>query len=238
MSNKLKTAFLNKPEPHLVGRTNWLRAAVLGANDGILSTASIVSGVAAGGASHQVILLTGLASLVAGATSMATGEYVSVSSQADIESSDLERERRELKSNVAAEEEELARIYVKRGVEIALARTVAKQMMAHDALGAHARDELGINDISTPRPLQAAFSSAASFSVGSFLPLLAIYLSPQALILWIIPFVSLTALVLLGAISAKTGGTRLFPPIIRIALWGAISMIITALVSHYFGVQA
>jgi VIT1/CCC1 family predicted Fe2+/Mn2+ transporter len=237
MDKKANTGMQKKSEIHLVGRANWLRAAVLGANDGVLSTASIVSGVAAGGAPHQIVFLTGLASLVAGATSMATGEYVSVSSQADIENADLARERLELKSNHAAEEEELAHIYVKRGVEISVARTVAKQMMAHDALGAHARDELGINEISAPKPLQAALSSAASFAGGSLLPLLAITLSPEKFILWIIPVVSLAALVLLGVVSAKTGGTRLLHPIMRIALWGAVSMGITALVSHFFGVQ-
>jgi len=226
-----------KPEAHLIGRASWLRAAVLGANDGILSTASIVSGVAAGGGSHQFILLTGLASLIAGATSMATGEYVSVSSQADIENTDLDRERRELKANIVAEQEELAHIYVERGVEIGLAREVSRQMMAHDALGAHARDELGINEITTPKPLQAAFSSALSFSAGSLLPLVAIALSPEKLILWVIPLISLAALILLGAVSARTGGTRLFPSMARIALWGAVSMGITALVSHCFGLQ-
>jgi len=223
-----------KPEVHLTNRIGWIRAAVLGANDGILSTASIVSGVAAGGASHHFIILTGLASLVAGATSMATGEYVSVSSQADIEHADLKRERREIDSNRAYEQEELAQIYVERGVELELARQVSHQMMKHDALGAHARDELGISEIAAAKPLQAAFSSALSFSTGSVLPLLATTLIPTDMVMWTIPLISLFALVLLGAVSAKTGGVKMPKPIARILLWGAFSMCLTAVTTHYF----
>jgi VIT1/CCC1 family predicted Fe2+/Mn2+ transporter len=224
-------------ETHLIMRVGWVRAAVLGANDGILSTASILSGVVAGGASHNVVVLTGLASLVAGATSMATGEYVSVSSQSDIEQADLIREKRELVNNRGYEQEELAQIYVSRGVEAPLARQVAEQMMAHDALGAHARDELGISDASTPRPLQAAWSSAASFSVGSILPLIAAIVSPQAVVLWSITLISLLALALLGVVSAHAGGVKYPRPVIRVVLWGFFSMGITAFISHFFGVQ-
>lgn len=222
-------------EKHLIDRIGWLRAAVLGANDGVLSTASIVGGVAAAGASHQLIILTGLAGLVAGATSMATGEYVSVSSQADIEHADIKREKRELDANAVFEQEELAQIYVGRGLDLTLARQVAQQMMAHDALGAHARDELGISDIVVARPFQAAWSSAASFSLGAALPLLTAVISPQSLAVWAIPFVSLIALGILGAVSARTGGVKISRPTLRIVLWGAFSMGLTALIGHYFG---
>ncbi len=224
-------------ERHLIERIGWIRAAVLGANDGILSIASIVSGVAAGGASHGIIALTGLAGLMAGATSMATGEYVSVSSQADMEHAELTREKREILANPTMEQEELAQIYVERGLELSLARQVAEQMMAHDALGAHARDELGISTIATARPLQAAISSALSFSAGAALPLVAALLSPTAAVVWSIPAISLVALMLLGIVSAKIGGVKLQRPTLRVLLWGAFSMATTALVSHYFGGQ-
>jgi VIT1/CCC1 family predicted Fe2+/Mn2+ transporter len=217
-------------EKHLVDRIGWLRAAVLGANDGILSTASIVSGVAASGASHQLIILTGLAGLVAGATSMATGEYVSVSSQSDIEHTDIKREPTRV-----YEQEELAQIYVGRGLDIALARQVSEQMMAHDALGSHARDELGISDVVVAQPLLAAWSSAASFSIGAALPLLTAVISPQSFEVWAIPLVSLAALGLLGALSARTGGVKIARPTLRIVLWGAFSMGLTALIGHFFG---
>ena len=222
-------------EKHLINRIGWLRAAVLGANDGILSTASIVSGIAAAGASHHLIILTGLAGLVAGATSMATGEYVSVSSQADIEHTDIKREKHEIKTNRVFEEEELAQIYVGRGLDVALARQVAKQMMAYDALGAHTRDELGISEIVVSRPLQAAWSSAASFSIGAALPLLTAILLPQSFDVWAIPLISLLALGLLGAVSAQTGGAKLLRPILRIVLWGTFSMGLTGLIGRYFG---
>jgi VIT1/CCC1 family predicted Fe2+/Mn2+ transporter len=222
-------------EKHLVDRIGWLRAAVLGANDGILSTASIVSGVAASGASHQLIILTGLAGLVAGATSMATGEYVSVSSQSDIEHTDIKREQREIETNRVYEQEELAQIYVGRGLDIALARQVSEQMMAHDALGSHARDELGISDVVVAQPLLAAWSSAASFSIGAALPLLTAVISPQSFEVWAIPLVSLAALGLLGALSARTGGVKIARPTLRIVLWGAFSMGLTALIGHFFG---
>lgn len=230
-----RKSFPKHTEKHLIDRIGWLRAAVLGANDGILSTASIVSGVAAAGASHHLIILTGLAGLVAGATSMATGEYVSVSSQSDIEHTDIKREKREIETNRVYEQEELAQIYVGRGLDVTLARQVAGQMMAHDALGAHARDELGISDIMVARPLQAAWSSAASFSVGAALPLLTAVVSDQSLEVWAIPLISLIALGLLGAVSARTGGVKMLRPTVRIVLWGMFSMGLTALIGHYFG---
>jgi VIT1/CCC1 family predicted Fe2+/Mn2+ transporter len=230
-----RKSFPKHTEKHLIDRIGWLRAAVLGANDGILSTASIVSGVAAAGASHHLIILTGLAGLVAGATSMATGEYVSVSSQSDIEHTDIKREKREIETNRVYEQEELAQIYVSRGLDVTLARQVAGQMMAHDALGAHARDELGISDIMVARPLQAAWSSAASFSVGAALPLLTAVVSDQSLEVWAIPLISLIALGLLGAVSARTGGVKMLRPTLRIVLWGAFSMGLTALIGRYFG---
>lgn len=223
------------PEKHLIDRMGWLRAAVLGANDGILSTASLVSGVAAAGASHHLIILTGLAGLVAGATSMATGEYVSVSSQSDIERTDIKREKREIETNRVYEQEELAQIYVGRGLDITLARQVAKQMMIHDALGAHTRDELGISDVVIARPLQAAWSSAISFSLGAALPLLTAVISSQSLEVSAITLISLVALGLLGAISARVGGVKMLRPTLRIVLWGAFSMGLTALIGQYFG---
>lgn len=210
------------PENHLIDRIGWLRAAVLGANDGILSTASIVGGIAAAGAPHNIIILTGLAGLVAGATSMATGEYVSVSSQSDIEKADIEREKLELKTNSVFEQEELAQIYIGRGLDINLARQVAQQMTTHDALAAHARDELGISDIAVARPFQAAWSSAASFSVGAALPLLTAIIVSQPLAVWAIPIVSLFALGILGAVSARTGGVESTRPTLRVVLWGGI----------------
>ena len=224
-------------ESHLVHRTGWLRAAVLGANDGILSTASIVSGMAAGGAAREAILLAGLAGLVAGATSMATGEYVSVSSQADTENADLAREKREQARNPAYELEELAQIYVSRGLELALARQVAGQLMAHDALGAHARDELGISEITKPRPLQAALASAASFTCGAVLPLFVAVIPPPAFITWSIIATTLASLAVLGVLGAKTGGVRILRPTLRVLLWGAISLGLTTLVGVFFGLK-
>ena len=215
-------------ESHLVERIGWLRAAVLGANDGIISTASLILGVASAGAPKSEVLLSGVAGLVAGAMSMAAGEYVSVSSQSDTEHADLEREKRELLDDPAFEKEELARIYAARGVELSLARKVAQQLMAKDALGAHARDELGISDISTARPVQAALASAATFSLGAAAPLVLTLLSPS---LWLIPAVSMGSLVflaLLGMIGAKTGGAAMLRPTIRVVFWGALAMALTA----------
>lgn len=225
-------------ESHLVSRTGWLRAAVLGANDGILSTASIVSGMAAGGAPRGAILLAGLAGLVAGATSMATGEYVSVSSQADTENADLAREKREQTRNPEFEHEELAQIYVSRGLELPLARQVANQLMAHDALGAHARDELGISEINKPNPLQAALASAASFTCGAVLPLLVAIISPPAIITMSVIATTLASLAILGALGAKTGGVRILKPTLRVLLWGAFSLGLTTLVGVLFGLKS
>ncbi len=196
-------------ERHRTNRVGWLRAAVLGANDGIVSTASLLLGVAAADASHSNILVAGVAGLVAGAMSMAAGEYVSVHSQADTEKADLERERREIETDNAAEHNELTAIYIGRGLEPALARTVAKQLMAHDALGAHARDELGISSVVTARPLQAALASAGSFAGGAALPLLVAALASPANILVIIAATSLVSLALLGGVAARAGGAKI-----------------------------
>ena len=215
-------------ETHLVERIGWLRAAVLGANDGIISTASLILGVASASASKADVLLAGVAGLVAGAMSMAAGEYVSVSSQSDTEHADLEREKRELLEDPEFEKEELTRIYTARGVELRLAREVAKQLMAKDALGAHARDELGISEISTARPVQAALASAATFSLGAAAPLVLTLLSPQS---WLLPAVSVGSLVflaLLGMIGARTGGAAILRPTIRVVFWGALAMALTA----------
>jgi VIT1/CCC1 family predicted Fe2+/Mn2+ transporter len=224
-------------EQHLLHRSGWLRAAVLGANDGILSIASIVSGVAAAGASHQAVMLAGLAGLVAGAGSMATGEYVSVSSQADIEGADLAHERQELAANPKSEHEELAHIYVGRGLESGLAHQVADQLMAHDALGAHARDELGISETVLVRPLQAALSSAASFVLGALLPFLTAMVAPAALTGWLVSVMSLVALAILGLVAAKVAGAPVLRPALRVVLWGALSMASTALIGRLVGTQ-
>jgi vacuolar iron transporter family protein len=215
-------------ETHLVERIGWLRAAVLGANDGIISTASLILGVAAAAAAKGDILLAGVAGLVAGAMSMAAGEYVSVSSQSDTEQADLARERRELSEDPELEKEELAQIYVARGVEPRLARQVALQLMAKDALGAHARDELGISEITTARPIQAALTSAATFSVGAAAPLALVLLSPSTLLIPIVSAGSLLFLALLGFLGAKTGGAEILKPIVRVSFWGALAMAATA----------
>lgn len=212
-----------------------MRAAVLGANDGIISTASLILGVASAAAPKSNVLLSGVAGLVAGAMSMAAGEYVSVSSQADTEHADLEREKRELSENPKSEEEELAQIYVARGVKPGLARQVAQQLMAKDALGAHARDELGISEISTARPIQAALASAATFSVGAAGPLVLALLSPTA---WLLPVVAIGSLVFLGSlgmIGAKTGGAEVLRPTIRVVFWGALAMGLTAAIGAMVG---
>jgi VIT1/CCC1 family predicted Fe2+/Mn2+ transporter len=222
-------------ENHRTDRIGWLRAAVLGANDGIVSTASLVLGVAAASASHTSILLTGVAALVAGAMSMAAGEYVSVHSQADTEYADLARERAEIEKNPGAEHKELAAIYISRGLEPALAKQVSEQLMMHDALGAHARDELGISETLSARPLQAALASAASFALGATLPLAVTALaSEQFLIAWVAG-TSLAFLALLGAIAAKAGGARVISGAWRVTFWGALAMAITAGVGALFG---
>jgi VIT1/CCC1 family predicted Fe2+/Mn2+ transporter len=222
-------------ESPLVHRIGWLRAAVLGANDGIISTASLILGVASAAVAKSDVLLSGVAGLVAGAMSMAAGEYVSVSSQSDTEHADLEREKRELSDNPKFEKEELAQIYVARGVKLDLARQVAQQLMAKDALGAHARDELGISEISTARPVQAALASAATFSVGAAAPLLLALLSPSNLLLPVVSVGSLAFLGILGMISAKTGGAAVFRPTVRVMFWGALAMALTAVIGALVG---
>lgn len=222
-------------EHHLVDRIGWLRAAVLGANDGILSTASLISGVAAANGTHQNVLIAGVAGVVAGAMSMAAGEYVSVSSQADTENAELMRETQELKDDPAAEREELAQIYAKRGVEIGLARTVADQLMAKDALGAHARDELGISEITSARPIQAALTSAATFASGAAMPLLAAVLAPTGTIIPVVTVASLFFLAALGAIGARAGGANMGLAALRVVFWGAFAMVLTAGIGKLVG---
>jgi VIT1/CCC1 family predicted Fe2+/Mn2+ transporter len=222
-------------ERHRSERIGWLRAAVLGADDGIVSTASLVIGVATAGSSRQQILLAGVAGLVAGAFSMAAGEYVSVSSQADTERADLATEKMELTKQRPAEEKELADIYVQRGLDPELARTVALQLMAHDALGAHARDELGITEQMTARPLQAAGASAATFAVGAALPLLVVILAPLTGLAFTISAASLVCLATLGALAARTGGASPWLGAGRVAFWGALAMAATAAVGKLFG---
>lgn len=222
-------------EQHLTQRIGWLRAAVLGANDGIVSTSSLVVGVAAAGSPRADILVAGVAGLVAGALSMAAGEYVSVYSQADTEQADLARERGELANSPALEEAELVDIYVGRGVEASLARAVAQQLMAKDALGAHARDELGLMEVHTARPLQAALASASAFAVGAALPLGATWLSPVSTIFWTVSASSLICLAVLGGIAAAAGGAPLTKGIVRVAFWGALAMAVTGVVGRLFG---
>lgn len=221
-------------ELHRSDRIGWLRAAVLGANDGIVSTASLIVGIAAAAAERSEILLAGVAGLVAGALSMAAGEYVSVSSQSDTEKADLALERRELATEPMAEENELAGIYVGRGLDPELARAVAKQLTAHDALGAHARDELGISDISTARPLQAALASAGTFAIGAALPIVAAMLSPAQSIGPIVSAASLLCLAGLGALAGRAGGASPLIGSLRVAFWGAIAMGATAGVGTLF----
>ena len=215
-------------ERHLVSRIGWLRAGVLGANDGIVSTASLIVGVAAASTPSTDVLIAGVAGLVAGAMSMAAGEYVSVSSQADTESADLMREKLELKNQPALELEELTGIYVKRGVNPELARKVAEQLMAKDALGAHARDELGISEITTARPIQAAFTSATSFAVGAVMPLVMVLVSPSSLLVPFVSTASLVFLAVLGALGARAGGASILKATVRVTFWGALAMALTA----------
>ena len=223
------------PESHLVSRIGWLRAAVLGANDGIISTASLIVGVAAAAAKQDDVLIAGVAGLAAGAMSMAAGEYVSVSSQSDTEQTDLARERKELSEHAELELDELASIYVGRGVDPALARRVAQQLMAKDALTAHARDELGISAITTARPVQAALTSAAMFSTGAALPLLMVVVSPAGALVPIVSAASLGFLALLGAIGARAGGANVLRATVRVTFWGAFAMALTAGIGRLFG---
>lgn len=224
-------------EKHKTHNIGWLRAAVLGANDGIVSTASLIVGVAAANADHQAVLIAGMAGLVAGAMSMAAGEYVSVSSQADTENADLRRERTELSENIEFEKRELATIYEDRGLDPELAKKVAEQLMAKDALGAHARDELGISEVVAAKPVQAAFASAASFAVGAAMPMLISVISPLSSLVWFVSAASLVFLALLGAIAAKTGGASVLKGAARVTFWGAVAMIATAIVGALFGTQ-
>jgi len=225
-------------ERHRTHRTGWLRATVLGANDGIVSTASLVLGVAAAGASVQSTLVTGVAGLVAGAMSMAAGEYVSVSSQADTERADLARESKELAANPEQEHAELTAIYVQRGLDVPLASSVATQLMEHDALGAHGRDELGITEALVARPVQAAFASAGSFAVGAALPLLMVLWLPLAALMPGVAGSSLLFLALLGLVAARAGGAPVVASVMRVTFWGALAMALTAAVGALFGVAA
>lgn len=222
-------------EHHRTHRVGWLRAAVLGANDGIVSTASLIVGVAAADSGKGAVLVAGIAGLVAGALSMAAGEYVSVSSQSDTEGADLNRERGELATDAEHEHAELASIYVARGLDIKLASEVATQLMAKDALGAHARDELGISDTLSARPIQAALSSAITFAVGAAMPLLLVVFAPPAAIVWTVSCSSLLFLALLGALAARAGGAPVWKSVARVTFWGALAMALTAGVGALFG---
>ena len=225
-------------ETHRSHRVGWLRAAVLGANDGIVSTASLIIGVAAANTNHSNILLAGLAGLVAGAMSMAAGEYVSVSSQSDTEQADLKQERISLQQNIDFERNELAKIYEERGLTPDLAHQVAAQLMEHDALGAHARDEIGIIESTRARPIQAALSSAATFTVGAALPLITAWLIPLSQLITIVAILSLVFLAVLGSIAAQAGGAPILKASIRVTFWGALAMALTAGVGQIFGVVA
>lgn len=225
-------------EQHRTARIGWLRAAVLGANDGIVSTASLVVGVAAAETNRGSVIVAGVAGLVAGAMSMAAGEYVSVSSQSDTENADLDRERKELATDSKFELLELADIYVQRGLDESLAKQVAQQLMEHDALGAHARDELGISESMSARPVQAALASAATFAVGAALPLGAAFLSPERLITTVVSITSLGFLALLGGVSARAGGAPIAKAVTRVTFWGALAMAATAGIGAIFGVAA
>jgi len=223
------------PESHLISRIGWLRAAVLGANDGIISTASLIVGVAAAAATRNDVLIAGVAGLVAGAMSMSAGEYVSVSSQSDTEQADLARECKELSQDPKGELDELTEIYVKRGLDQSLARQVAQQLMGKDALTAHARDELGISEIAAARPVQAALTSAATFSVGAAMPLLMVVVSPANVLVPVVSAASLGFLALLGAIGARAGGANVLRATARVTFWGALAMALTAGIGKLFG---
>lgn len=225
-------------ERHKTHRIGWLRAAVLGANDGIVSTASLVLGVAAAGASTNSIMVAGVAGLMAGSMSMAAGEYVSVSSQSDTENADIDRERKELTEDPLHEHEELTAIYVGRGLDKTLATQVVTQLMLHDALGAHARDELGISELLTAKPLQAALASAVTFAVGALMPLLVVLLLPESMLMWSVTLSSLLFLTILGSLAARAGGASVMTSATRVTFWGALAMALTAGVGALFGVIA
>ncbi len=225
------------PEPHFSNRNNWLRATVLGANDGLISTASLLMGVAAAGSSEQTLILTGVASLIAGAISMAAGEYVSVSSQADTEKADLAKEAYELMHNPDNELKELTQIYQSRGLDADLAAKVAEALTKHDALEAHARDEIGLNEDLSANPLQAALASAASFAMGAILPLLCVYAAPQPMRIMALWIATLAGLALLGMLSAHLGGANKMLAMARVVIWGVIALGATSLIGHFFGIQ-
>lgn len=225
-------------ERHRTDRIGWLRAVVLGANDGIVSSSSLVLGVAAAGATPEDVLVAGVAGMIAGAMSMAAGEYVSVQSQADVERADIERETKELAADVTGEHRELAAIYVGRGLDPGLAEQVAEQLMRHDELGAHVRDELGISEALTARPIQAALASALSFSVGALLPLLVVLIVPVAILTWVVALTALTFLAVLGVVAARAGGSPAARAAARVTFWGALAMAMTAAVGHLFGAVA
>jgi VIT1/CCC1 family predicted Fe2+/Mn2+ transporter len=226
-----------RPEYHVVGRLGWLRALVLGANDGVLSTSSLIIGVASAQGTHNSILIAGISGLVAGAMSMAAGEYVSVSSQADSEAADIGREKQELRDDHVGELNELAEIYVARGLDKTLARQVAAQLMAHDALAAHAHDELGISATTAARPIQAALTSAVAFSVGALLPLLMALATPISILVETVSAASLVFLALLGIVGAKMGGSSMLKAAIRVTFWGAFAMAVTAGIGAIFGTR-
>lgn len=234
-SSKSMSRLRVHPESHLVTRIGWLRAAVLGANDGIVSTSSLIVGVAVAATKPSDVLIAAIAGLVAGAMSMAAGEYVSVSSQADTERADLARERTELRADPSAEHAELAEIYVQRGLDPTLARRVAEQLMMKDALGTHAREELGISEITTAKPIQAALTSAVTFSVGAAMPLLAVVVSPIGYLVPIVSVASLLFLALLGAIGARVGGANVPRAMVRVTFWGTSAMALTAGIGAAFG---
>jgi vacuolar iron transporter family protein len=227
----------HETEPHYINRSGWLRAAILGANDGILSTASLVIGVAAASDTREPIIIAGIAGVVAGALSMAAGEYVSVSSQSDIETADLKREKQELIDTPEAELKELARIYQDRGLDHHLALQVAEQLTAHNALEAHARDELGINEITQAKPFQAAFASGLAFIFGGIMPVIASYFAPLAQMVYLQYAFALLFLITLGTVAAKTGGSHVGKAILRISFWGTVAMGVTALIGYLFGVS-
>jgi VIT1/CCC1 family predicted Fe2+/Mn2+ transporter len=229
---------LSHSEIHMVHRIGWLRAAVLGANDGILSTASLVVGVATAGSGRSAVLVAGLAGLVAGAMSMAAGEYVSVSSQADAERADLARETRELQEKPAAELDELTRIYMERGLDEDLAGRVATQLTERNALGAHARDELGISEVVAANPVQAAIVSALTFAIGAIVPIIIVLLAPASHVTLVVAVTTLVALTILGGLGASAGGASIFKGALRVTFWGALAMIATAIVGSVFGVTA
>jgi VIT1/CCC1 family predicted Fe2+/Mn2+ transporter len=231
------TSVENNEEEHVVEHVGWLRAAVLGANDGILSTASLIAGVASADSSSKSIMIAGIAGLVAGSLSMAAGEYVSVSSQADAEGADIARERKELVEQPEFELQELADIYVKRGVAPSLARQVAQQLMAKDALAVHAREELGISDLTTARPVLAAMASAASFAVGAAVPVVVAMLAPEGRVPLLVSVASLVCLASLGAVGAHVGGANVWRAMARVTFWGALAMALTAAIGHVSGMS-